>query len=72
MLHGKKDERVEIRLDSFDKTFVTAISNMEGNSVGKFFRNLLNDYKKEFRNKLTDAEYKQFLDYMLVLTQTKR
>lgn len=70
-LHGNKTERVEIRLDGFDKLYITALANIKGVSVGRFLRDLISDYKKEYRKTLTDEEYKELLDYMLILSQTK-
>ena len=69
MKHGKKTERLEVRLDSFDKMYLVAVANKKGISVGSLFREILRDYKKKNRSSMTDEEYKDLLNYMLILSQ---
>lgn len=70
MLHGKKIERLEIRLDSFDKIYLTALSNKRGCSIGFLIRDILRSYREEMRKNMTDEEYKELLNYMLILSQS--
>lgn len=67
--HGKKTERIEIRVDSFDKMYLTAIANRKGCSVGRLLRDMVREYKIQERSKMTDEEYKELLDYMLMMAQ---
>ena len=67
--HGNKTERIEIRVDSFDKMYLTAIANKKGCSVGRLLRDMIQQYKVHERSKMTDEEYKGLLDYMLMIAQ---
>lgn len=67
-LHGNKTERVEIRVDGFDKLYLTAIANLKGISVGALLRQMIKDFKQEYRKNLTDEEYKELLEYMMKLS----
>ena len=69
IMHGKKTERLEVRLDSFDKMYLVAMANKKGVSIGHLFRDMLRDYKDKNRSSMSDDEYKDLLNYMLILSQ---